>query len=80
VAQTIYQGIAALRKFPNMGRIGLAENTRELVFSPWPYIAVYEVVDGQVTGASYPPRGAGLAILLSLLIRSSPSRLPPSPW
>jgi hypothetical protein len=61
VAQTIYQGIAALRKFPNMGRIGLAENTRELVFSPWPYIAVYEVVDGQVTGASYPPRGAGLA-------------------
>jgi plasmid stabilization system protein ParE len=48
VAQTIYQGIAALRKFPNMGRIGLAENTRELVFSPWPYIAVYEVVDGQV--------------------------------
>jgi len=29
VAQTIYQGIAALRKFPDVGRIGLAENTRE---------------------------------------------------
>ena len=28
VAQSIYQGIAALRKFPNIGRIGLAENTR----------------------------------------------------
>jgi plasmid stabilization system protein ParE len=41
VAQTIYQSIARQRKFPNAGRIGLAENTRELVFSPWPYIAVY---------------------------------------
>jgi len=48
VAQTIYQGIAGLRKFPNIGRIGLAENTRELVFSPWPYIAVYEIVEDQV--------------------------------
>ena len=42
VAQTIYQGIAGLRKSPNIGRIGLAENTRELIFSAWPYIAVYK--------------------------------------
>ena len=48
VAQIIYQGIAGLRKFPNIGRIGLAENTRELVFSPWPYIAVYEIIGDQV--------------------------------
>jgi toxin ParE1/3/4 len=48
VAQTIYQGIARLRKFPNVGRVGLAEDTRELVCSPLPYIAVYEVVDNQV--------------------------------
>jgi toxin ParE1/3/4 len=48
VAQTIYQSIARLRKFPNAGRIGLAENSRELVFSPWPYIAVYEIVGDQV--------------------------------
>jgi hypothetical protein len=47
VAQTIYQGIVRLRKFPNAGRIGLAENTRELIFSPWPYIAVYEIIDDQ---------------------------------
>jgi toxin ParE1/3/4 len=47
-AQTIYQGIAGLRKFPNLGRIGLAENTRELIFSPWPYIAVYEILGDQV--------------------------------
>ena len=48
VAQTIFQAIAGLRKFPNRGRIGLAENTRELVFSPWPYIAVYEIIGDQV--------------------------------
>jgi toxin ParE1/3/4 len=47
VAQTIYQGVAALRDFPNRGRLGLAENTRELVFAPLPYIAVYEIVDDQ---------------------------------
>ena len=32
VAQTIYKSIAHLRKFPKAGRIGLAENARELVF------------------------------------------------
>jgi toxin ParE1/3/4 len=48
VAQTIYRSIGRLRKFPNLGRIGLAENSRELVFSPWPYIAVYEIIGDQV--------------------------------
>jgi len=48
VAQTIFQSVAGLRKFPNRGRIGLAENTRELTFAPWPYIAVYEIIDDQV--------------------------------
>src|SRR5271157_807157 len=36
VAQTIYKGIARLRKYPNIGRIGLAENTREIIFSRGP--------------------------------------------
>lgn len=48
VAQRIFEGVAALRKFPLRGRLGLAENTRELVFPPWPYIAVYEVVEHDV--------------------------------
>jgi len=48
VARTIYQDIAELRAYPSMGRIGLAENTRELIFSPWPYIAVYEVIGDHV--------------------------------
>jgi toxin ParE1/3/4 len=47
VARAIYQGVAALRTFPNRGRIGLAPDTRELVFPPWPYIVVYEVFEGQ---------------------------------
>jgi toxin ParE1/3/4 len=47
-AQTIYTGVAQLRKFLNRGRLGLVENTRELVFSHWPYIAVYEIVGDQV--------------------------------
>jgi toxin ParE1/3/4 len=48
VARTIYKAIADLEKFPNLGRIGLVEKTRELVFPPWPYIAVYEIVEDQV--------------------------------
>jgi addiction module RelE/StbE family toxin len=48
VAQSIYNGIALLRRFPLRGRMGLAPGTRELIYPPWPYIAVYEIVDGQV--------------------------------
>jgi toxin ParE1/3/4 len=48
VAQTIFGSVAGLRTFPSRGRIGLAENTRELVFAPWPYIAVYEIIGDQV--------------------------------
>jgi len=48
VAQTIYKGIALLETLPNRGRIGRAEHTRELVFPPWPYFVVYEIVEGQV--------------------------------
>jgi len=48
VARTIYNGIASLQDFPNRGRKGLAENTRELVFPPWPYIVVYEIWEDQL--------------------------------
>ena len=47
VAKRIYTAIAELRKSSNRGRIGLADNTRELVFPPWPY-AVYEIIEDQV--------------------------------
>jgi toxin ParE1/3/4 len=48
VAQTIYKGVAALRAFPERGRVGLAPDTRELVFAPWPYIVVYEILENDV--------------------------------
>ena len=45
VAATIVDGIAALRTFPNRGRLGRVDGTRELVFAPLPFVAVYEVRD-----------------------------------
>jgi toxin ParE1/3/4 len=41
VARTIYNGVATLSEFPRKGRPGREPNTRELVFSPLPYIVVY---------------------------------------
>jgi toxin ParE1/3/4 len=43
VAYTIYNRISTLRGSPLRGRIGRIDGTRELVFSPLPYIAVYRV-------------------------------------
>jgi toxin ParE1/3/4 len=43
VAQTIVESIATLETFPNVGRRGRVEGTRELVFVPLPFVAVYEV-------------------------------------
>jgi toxin ParE1/3/4 len=43
VAQAIVQGIADLETFPNRGRPGRVEGTRELVFVSLPFVAVYEV-------------------------------------
>jgi addiction module RelE/StbE family toxin len=48
VARTIYEAINLLRTFPNRRRVGRAKDTRELVFPPWPYIVVYEIVGEQV--------------------------------
>jgi toxin ParE1/3/4 len=43
VAHTIYEGIASLASFPRQGRPGRISGTRELVFSPLPFIGVYRV-------------------------------------
>lgn len=34
--KTLYDGITSLRKFPNMGRVGRLENSRELIFRNLP--------------------------------------------
>jgi toxin ParE1/3/4 len=38
VAHTIYDGVASLASFPRKGRPGRIKGTRELVFSPLPFI------------------------------------------
>lgn len=44
LARTVYEAPTALLTFPNRGRLGKKEGTRELVLSPLPYIVVYKVV------------------------------------
>jgi toxin ParE1/3/4 len=48
VARTIYDGCASLASFPRKGRPGRTRGTRELVFSPLPFIAVYRVEEEAV--------------------------------
>jgi len=48
VATTLYDGCMGLEMFPNRGRVGRIAGTRERVFAPLPYIAVYRVNDDVV--------------------------------
>lgn len=48
VAKAIYDGCESLTHAPHRGRKGTEPNTRELVFSPLPYIAVYSVKESVV--------------------------------
>jgi addiction module RelE/StbE family toxin len=48
VANTIYKTLGSLTRSPLRGRIGRIEGTRELVFTPLPYIAVYRVREDTV--------------------------------
>jgi toxin ParE1/3/4 len=48
VAQTIYDGLESLAVFPNKGRLGRTKGTREFVFAPLPFVAVYRVKDEAV--------------------------------
>lgn len=43
LVRSIYDAPAALLTFPQRGRPGMKEGTRELVLSPLPYIVVYTV-------------------------------------
>jgi toxin ParE1/3/4 len=48
VAHRIYDAVISLASFPKQGRPGRTKGTRELVFSPLPYVAVYRVKDEAV--------------------------------
>jgi toxin ParE1/3/4 len=39
----LYGSILALKKWPGLGRPGREEGTREILFPPSPYVAVYRV-------------------------------------
>ena len=46
--RTVYDAPAALLTFPNRGRLGKKEGTREFVLSPLPYLIVYTVHDDAI--------------------------------
>jgi toxin ParE1/3/4 len=41
----IYEAPAILRSYPNLGRPGKNEGTRELVIAPLPYIVINQIMD-----------------------------------
>ena len=47
-AGAIFQRIENLVNFPQVGRLGREEGTRELVLAPMPYVAVYRINDSAV--------------------------------
>jgi toxin ParE1/3/4 len=48
VAKEITNAVGGLSTFPNRGRAGRVEGTRELVLAPLPFVAVYEVQEAQI--------------------------------
>ena len=61
VALSLHGRIEMLAKFPEQGRTGRKPDTRELVFSGLPYLAVYRVYNDAVD-RPHPSRRANLAI------------------
>ena len=45
IAQAVVEGVSSLETLPNRGRPGRVAGTRELIFAPLPFVAVYEVSD-----------------------------------
>lgn len=43
VGQSMYDSVNSLESFPNRGRPGRIDDTRELVLTPLPFIVVYRV-------------------------------------
>ncbi len=63
LVRALYDAPATLLMFPNRGRLGKKEGTRELVMSPLPYIVVYTVRGGRGLCRSHPARCAAVAMI-----------------
>ena len=44
----LYEEVRSLRLWPNRGRHGREEGTRELLFPPLPYVAVYRITEDTI--------------------------------
>jgi len=44
----LYAAIRSLKESPHLGRVGREQGTRELVFPPLPYVAVYRVTEHSI--------------------------------
>jgi toxin ParE1/3/4 len=44
----LYEAIRSLKESPHGGRLGREDGTRELLFPPMPYIAVYRVQEQSI--------------------------------
>jgi toxin ParE1/3/4 len=44
----LYEAIRSLKESPQRGRLGREDGTRELLFPPMPYIAVYRVKEQSI--------------------------------
>jgi len=44
----VYGAIQSLKEWPHLGRFGREEGTRELLFAPLPYVAVYRVSEQSI--------------------------------
>jgi toxin ParE1/3/4 len=58
VDELISRQVQLLAQFPEGGRIGRVEGTRELVISQTPYIAAYRVIDNRAHSANSTRRAA----------------------
>ena len=60
----VLQAVEGLRAFPNRGRSGRVQGTRELVLTR-PFLAVYEVREEEVQLLRNPARSARVAALVA---------------
>jgi plasmid stabilization system protein ParE len=48
VAQSVVERIGTLETFPQLGRSGRVQGTREIAFPPLPFVAIYELREEEI--------------------------------